>query len=105
MLNEVRAGMPSITSITAGNERDRVVGSNGHVSLTEDEIRERMSDNLCRCGASRCEAAVSRLEPGDSFRSFAADSQSYPNTNTTRLARNSRRRKIRSSMATDSKRT
>src|SRR5947207_509799 len=51
MLNEARAGMPSVATLTAGNERDRTVGSSGHISLTEDEIRERMSGNLCRCGA------------------------------------------------------
>ena len=42
MLAEYRAGMPSL--VTAG---DRVGGS----EPTEAEIRERMSGNLCRCGA------------------------------------------------------
>jgi len=27
------------------------LGNDGAVALTEDEIRERMSGNLCRCGA------------------------------------------------------
>ena len=42
MLAEYRAGMPSL--VTAG---DRVSGS----EPSEAEIRERMSGNLCRCGA------------------------------------------------------
>ena len=42
MLAEYRAGMPSL--VTAG---DRVAGS----VPSEAEIRERMSGNLCRCGA------------------------------------------------------
>jgi xanthine dehydrogenase YagT iron-sulfur-binding subunit len=41
MLEEVRAGQPS--HATADLEADIV--------LTDDEIRERMSGNLCRCGA------------------------------------------------------
>ena len=41
MLAEVRAGMPShVTDDLAGP-----------TTLTDDEIRERMSGNLCRCGA------------------------------------------------------
>jgi xanthine dehydrogenase YagT iron-sulfur-binding subunit len=41
MLDEVKAGHPS-----------HVTGDlNGPVTLTGDEIRERMSGNLCRCGA------------------------------------------------------
>lgn len=39
MLSELRDGAPS------------AVTSNGHVELTESELRERMSGNLCRCGA------------------------------------------------------
>ncbi len=41
MLDEVKAGHPSHVT------RDL----NGPVTLTDDEIRERMSGNLCRCGA------------------------------------------------------
>ena len=42
MLGEVEAGWPShVTSDVSG----------GEVSLTDEEIRERMSGNLCRCGA------------------------------------------------------
>jgi xanthine dehydrogenase YagT iron-sulfur-binding subunit len=41
MLEEARAGMPS--HVTAD--------LSGPVELTDDEIRERMSGNLCRCGA------------------------------------------------------
>lgn len=40
MLDEVRQGQPSYVS----EDRD-------HAELTDDEIRERMSGNLCRCGA------------------------------------------------------
>lgn len=42
MLAEYRAGMPSAVTGSAGT------GSQG---LSEAEIRERMSGNLCRCGA------------------------------------------------------
>jgi xanthine dehydrogenase YagT iron-sulfur-binding subunit len=45
MLEEARAGHPS--SVTPGLGH----GHGGAVELTEDEIRERMSGNLCRCGA------------------------------------------------------
>ena len=38
MLGEVEAGLPS--AVTQGG-----------VQLSDDEIRERMSGNLCRCGA------------------------------------------------------
>jgi len=41
MLDEVRDGWPS--AVTAG--------PNGEVELTDAEIRERMSGNICRCGA------------------------------------------------------
>lgn len=40
MLDEARQGKPSYISDDAG-----------HVELTDSEIRERMSGNLCRCGA------------------------------------------------------
>ena len=42
MLEEVKAGWPSHVT------RDV---STGDMSLTDEEIRERMSGNLCRCGA------------------------------------------------------
>jgi xanthine dehydrogenase YagT iron-sulfur-binding subunit len=42
MLAEVEAGWPSAVTADVGAER---------VTLTDDEIRERMSGNLCRCGA------------------------------------------------------
>lgn len=42
MLREVADGIPSYLT------RDLSVGS---ISLTRDEVRERMSGNLCRCGA------------------------------------------------------
>jgi xanthine dehydrogenase YagT iron-sulfur-binding subunit len=42
MLDEVRRGYPS--AVTQGDV-------DGSVDLTDDEIRERMSGNLCRCGA------------------------------------------------------
>jgi xanthine dehydrogenase YagT iron-sulfur-binding subunit len=42
MLREAEAGWPS--AVTADLSAD-------HITLTEDEIRERMSGNLCRCGA------------------------------------------------------
>jgi xanthine dehydrogenase YagT iron-sulfur-binding subunit len=41
MLDEVRAGMPSAAT----------VDTTGEVELDEAEIAERMSGNLCRCGA------------------------------------------------------
>jgi xanthine dehydrogenase YagT iron-sulfur-binding subunit len=41
MLEEARSGQPS--SVTEDLE--------GQIVLTDDEIRERMSGNLCRCGA------------------------------------------------------
>ncbi len=41
MLDEVRAGHPSYVT----------QHQNGAIALTDDEIRERMSGNLCRCGA------------------------------------------------------
>ncbi|MDR7275770.1 2Fe-2S iron-sulfur cluster-binding protein [Catenuloplanes atrovinosus] len=42
MLDEVRAGAPSYVTADLGAER---------VALSRDEVRERMSGNLCRCGA------------------------------------------------------
>jgi xanthine dehydrogenase YagT iron-sulfur-binding subunit len=42
MLQEVEAGWPSHVTADVGA---------GEMSLTDEEIRERMSGNLCRCGA------------------------------------------------------
>lgn len=42
MLEEARAGMPSHVSPDVSDPR---------VDLTDEEVRERMSGNLCRCGA------------------------------------------------------
>ena len=42
MLREVEDGWPSAVSTDLNAE---------HMALTEDEIRERMSGNLCRCAA------------------------------------------------------
>jgi len=43
LLDEVRAGAPSAVSADVRNL--------GPVQLSDDEIRERMSGNICRCGA------------------------------------------------------
>jgi xanthine dehydrogenase YagT iron-sulfur-binding subunit len=42
MLNEARAGMPSLVTVDLAEPQPE---------LTEAEIRERMSGNICRCGA------------------------------------------------------
>ncbi len=42
MLREAEAGWPSVVSTDLNAE---------HVTLDDDEIRERMSGNLCRCAA------------------------------------------------------
>jgi xanthine dehydrogenase YagT iron-sulfur-binding subunit len=42
MLREVEAGWPSYVTADVGAEE---------MSLTDEEVRERMSGNLCRCGA------------------------------------------------------
>src|SRR5579884_727134 len=42
MLHEAEEGWPSVVSTDLNTE---------HVTLEDDEIRERMSGNLCRCGA------------------------------------------------------
>lgn len=42
MLDEARNGVPSVLTADLAVE---------HVALTHDELRERMSGNLCRCGA------------------------------------------------------
>ena len=55
LMDEVRRGEPSILTTLGGS-----------VQLTDDEIRERMSGNLCRCGAYanivRAIGAVAREE-------------------------------------------
>ena len=43
LLDEARAGTASAAT--------RDVRASGPVVLSEDEIRERMSGNICRCGA------------------------------------------------------
>ncbi len=45
MLDEARAGHPSHVT------EDLEAGLDGAAELTDDEVRERMSGNLCRCGA------------------------------------------------------
>ena len=42
MLGEVARGIPSVVSSQLANES---------IDLTDEELRERMSGNLCRCGA------------------------------------------------------
>ncbi|MFF3697890.1 MULTISPECIES: (2Fe-2S)-binding protein [unclassified Streptomyces] len=44
MLAEAQSGQPSVVT-------DPDLATDGPVPLTDDEIRERMSGNLCRCGA------------------------------------------------------
>ncbi len=44
MLQEVRSGAPSFVTETVGEPQ-------ATIQLTDDEIRERMSGNICRCGA------------------------------------------------------
>jgi xanthine dehydrogenase YagT iron-sulfur-binding subunit len=57
MLEEARRGMPS--AVTAD------VRHGGPVELTTEEIRERMSGNLCRCGAyNGMVAALHSVKPG-----------------------------------------
>lgn len=43
MLEEAKSGAPSIVSPN--------IATLGTIQLTDDEIRKRMSGNLCRCGA------------------------------------------------------
>jgi xanthine dehydrogenase YagT iron-sulfur-binding subunit len=43
MLKEAQAGMPIAVTLATGHSVA--------AGLTEDEIRERMAGNLCRCGA------------------------------------------------------
>ncbi len=44
MLQEVRSGAPSFVT-------ENISDANAAIQLTGDEIRERMSGNICRCGA------------------------------------------------------
>ena len=44
VLEEVAANAPSIVT-------ENIANTDKAIALTEDEIRERMSGNLCRCGA------------------------------------------------------
>ncbi len=57
MLDEVRSGVPS--AVTAD------IGKSGPVNLTDQEIRERMAGNICRCGAyPNIVAAVRQVHQG-----------------------------------------
>ncbi len=63
LLDEARAGSPSFVT--------RDLRNNGPIDLTDDEIRERMSGNLCRCGAyPNIVAAVRSLAPPSASRSI-----------------------------------
>jgi xanthine dehydrogenase YagT iron-sulfur-binding subunit len=65
MLHEVAAGWPSAAS------PDLTTGS---VALTDDEIRERMSGNLCRCGAyPNIVAAIASAAPFCPFTDLTGD--------------------------------
>jgi xanthine dehydrogenase YagT iron-sulfur-binding subunit len=55
MLEEVRMGWPSNVSASLGDD----------VALTDDEIAERMSGNLCRCSAYRGIVAAIRDAAGE----------------------------------------
>jgi xanthine dehydrogenase YagT iron-sulfur-binding subunit len=57
MLDEARRGMPSAVS--------QDLASTVPVSLTEQEVRERMAGNICRCGAyPNIVAAILSVKPG-----------------------------------------
>jgi len=57
MLDEAQTGVPSV--VTAN------LAKSGPIALTDEEIRERMSGNICRCGAyPNIVAAVRMGEPG-----------------------------------------
>jgi xanthine dehydrogenase YagT iron-sulfur-binding subunit len=54
MLNEIRAGMPSAATVGPNRPEAQTLSKlpDAHALLNdEDEIRERMSGNICRCGA------------------------------------------------------
>ena len=58
-VQEIHAGVPSHVT---GNVRESV----NRATLTDDEIRERMSGNLCRCGAyANIVAAVRQVLAGE----------------------------------------
>lgn len=53
MAEEIRRGVPSAVTVDLGAET---------IALTHDELRERMSGNLCRCGAyNGIVAAISEI--------------------------------------------
>lgn len=58
VLDEARRGMPSTVTSPAA------LGNEGSIALTEDEIRERMSGNICRCGAYPNIVAAVRVVAG-----------------------------------------
>jgi xanthine dehydrogenase YagT iron-sulfur-binding subunit len=62
MLKEAQAGMPSAISLGTGKPAP--------ITLSDDEIRERMAGNLCRCGAyPNIVAAVRAVDQGSADRS------------------------------------
>ena len=63
MLNEVTSGMPSVVTPDLAD---------GRVVLTDAEIRERMSGNICRCAAyPNILAAIKGGRGGHDMRSFS----------------------------------
>jgi xanthine dehydrogenase YagT iron-sulfur-binding subunit len=57
MLEEVKSGAPSYVTAT--------IADPAPIELTDDEIRERMSGNICRCGAyPNIVAAIRAVESG-----------------------------------------
>jgi xanthine dehydrogenase YagT iron-sulfur-binding subunit len=57
MLQEVKSGMPSIVT--------PAIAEIQAIELNDDEIRERMSGNICRCGAyPNIVAAIRAVEQG-----------------------------------------
>jgi xanthine dehydrogenase YagT iron-sulfur-binding subunit len=62
---EIRRGVPSAVTADLGAEM---------IDLTHDELRERMSGNLCRCGAyNGIVAAIAETFAGDSALAEAAE--------------------------------
>ncbi|MEV7679490.1 2Fe-2S iron-sulfur cluster-binding protein [Streptomyces sp. NPDC088341] len=66
MLGEVRAGWPSHATADVSSAR---------IELTDEELRERMSGNICRCAAYPNIAAAIRDVAADSGADIAADSE------------------------------
>ena len=63
LLDEHKKGEISIVSLQGREEQAR---NPGHTELTDNEIRERMSGNICRCGAyPNIVAAVRAASRGD----------------------------------------